>query len=486
MKKSFALFFFLFTLLELNAQTVSKPQSIKFLAPSLSTPIATNKAPLVDYKVKNLMAENPYNQRKALKAVGSKAYKISLERKYDTQFKMIDASYGIGNGNGRYGINGLFVKQNRSGKIDAVHVVEIKAGKKNTLSTNNGITQLSKDWILNSIDKSIQEKNSFKSRELLSKTRQQIEANNYRRFLLTVDYFDGKVNILSREVVGETLRETPGKGSTLKFAEPETVKSFSYLQKDYHALSSEDKYLRKILFKEFNKELKNRNFSDIEISRFMQRLKTDPTFNPSSSLLGEEAVTQITTNSLQKSIKNYKLETSILKCGFATLSIVFELKARKDYIEGKITKTDFIINSINNTVLFSSLFIKSLNAYINQIFVVLDFVKNCYDYGMGKISVADVIINCLANVSGLLVGGIVTNAALAAMYVGNMGQLLGSLVLTPIGGAIVGGLIFAVSYGITNVFVKRLGHAVNDRYESVKSREHFDIICNDIAVKYSL
>ena len=483
-KVIFIFLFFLLSLLELNAQGVSKPKSIKFLSPAFSTPINTNKQPLIDYSVKNALAENPYRERRTLKAVARKAYKYSIENKYDTKFKMIDASYGAG----RYGIDGLLINQNRSGKIEAVHVFEIKSGKKNTIGSNNGVKQLSKDWILKSIDKSMKEKKSFKSSNLLYKTRQQIEANNYRRFLLTINYYDGKLNILSREVIGETLSETPGKGSILKFADKtETVKSFSYLQKDYHALSLEDKYIRKILFKEFEKELRNnRYYSKIEISRFMQRLKTDPKFNPSSSVLGQDVVNQITTKSLSKAIKNYKLETSILKCGYATLSVFFELKAISDYVEGNISKVDLFIHSITNTMLFSSLFTNVFNAHMNYFFIGIDAVKNLYEYGMGKISVDDVIANITANVSGLFVGGLITNTALSAMYMGRMGQLLGTAVLSPIGGAIVGGLVFTLSYSITNAVVRWIVHGYFDRYEAIKSREHFEVICDDIAMKYSL
>lgn len=501
----------IFSLIELHSQAVVKPKSLKFQAYAVSLPRTLRTQSLsVNQNVPNYMEKKSSARGFALEPVAREVYKNT----FGSKFQYIDATYG----NGKHGIDGLLYSKDFRGNIRKVHVIEIKSGNA-SLNTKKNVPQLSKEWILNSIDKSLEEKignlsklqkeinkknisssilenkkteysKINKERHLLSKTRNRIDIGDYKRFLVTIDYKDGRLTVVQKEVLEETFKDIPVEKRTAKnsftWSKPKELANFSYLDKDLHKLNKYEIKVRKILFHEFEKALKKESYSESEIQSYMTRLRTDPHFNPSGKMLGEETVNQITAKSIKKTLRNYRLQGSVLKCGFATLAVIYESKSIHDYVEGKISKSDLVFYSAQNGFLISSLIFQKLNPFMNIFFVGIDIAKNLYDYSIGRISENDVYINFVANVSGLFVGGITTNAVLAAMSIGKMGSILSSFVISPIGGAIVGGFVFAISYGITNAIVKWTGRAIVNKYEAIKSREQFDLICTDLSVKYSL
>ena len=141
----FFLIIFLFSFFELNAQAVLSSKNVKYH--SMIQPLSLKKSPslAINPNIPNFL-ENTSSGRvfrgKALEPVAREVYKHN----FGVGYQYVDASYN----KGVNGLDGLLVKKN----LRKVHVVEIKSGNA-SLNAKSSSPQLSKEWILNGIDKSL-------------------------------------------------------------------------------------------------------------------------------------------------------------------------------------------------------------------------------------------------------------------------------------------------------------------------------------------
>lgn len=500
----FFLIIFLFSFFELNAQAVLSSKNVKYH--SMIQPLSLKKSPslAINPNIPNFL-ENTSSGRvfrgKALEPVAREVYKHN----FGVGYQYVDASYN----KGVNGLDGLLVKKN----LRKVHVVEIKSGNA-SLNAKSSSPQLSKEWILNGIDKSLAEKvknlkqlqNDMKSkkisptilkekraeytkinkeRHLLSKTRKMIENNIYKRYLVNVKYNDGRLTVEQVEVLEERYKDIPinkrNPENSYVYGNSEPLADFSYLDKDNSKLNSFQKKVKKTMFAEFENTLRKLNYSDTEIASFMTRLKTDKNFNPSNLNLSDDILNKIAIDSQNKVQKNMYIKHGI---GLSLLTVASEIGVVRDYANGNIGTVDFIINSGLNAIEITSNFVTKLNPYMTGIYIATDILKNVYNVGSSKISISTALINTSANIAGIVVGGLVAKAV--ALGVAKIGGTVGSFVGTPVGGLVVGGVVFGVTYGITSTVVKFTGNAIVNKYESIKSPERFNVVCNEIKVKYAI
>lgn len=500
----FFLIIFLFSFFELNAQAVLSSKNVKYH--SMIQPLSLKKSPslAINPNIPNFL-ENTSSGRvfrgKALEPVAREVYKHN----FGVGYQYVDASYN----KGVNGLDGLLVKKN----LRKVHVVEIKSGNA-SLNAKSSSPQLSKEWILNGIDKSLAEKvknlkqlqNDMKSkkisptilkekraeytkinkeRHLLSKTRKMIENNIYKRYLVNVKYNDGRLTVEQVEVLEERYKDIPinkrNPENSYVYGNSKTLADFSYLDKDNSKLTSFQKKVKKIMFSEFENTLRKLNYSDTEIASFMTRLKTDKNFNPSNMILSDDILNKIAVDSQNKVQKNMYIKHGI---GLSLLTVASEIGVVRDYANGNIGTVDFIINSGLNAIEITSNFVPKLNPYMTGIYIATDILKNVYNVGSSKISISTALINTSANIAGIVVGGLAAKAV--ALGAAKIGGTVGSFVGTPIGGIVVGGVVFGVTYGITSTVVKFTGNTIVNKYESIKSPERFNTVCNEIKVKYAI
>ena len=504
----FFLIIFLFSFFELNAQAVLSSKNVKYH--SMTQPLSLKKSPslAINPNIPNFLENSKSGQNlrgKTLEPVAREVYKHN----FGVGYQYVDASYH----KGVNGLDGLLIKKNLRGDITKVHVVEIKSGTA-SLKVNQNMPQLSKDWILSGIDKSLAEKvknlkqlqydmkskkisptilkekrteysKINKERHLLSRTRKMVENNIYKRYLVNVKYNDGRLTVEQVEVLEERYKDIPinkrNPENSYVYGNSEPLVDFSYLDKDNSKLISFQKKVKKIMFSEFENTLRKLNYSDTEIASFMTRLRTDKNFNPSNLNLSDNILNKIAINSQNKVQKNMYIKHGL---GLSLLTIVSEVGVVQDYANGNIGTVDFMINSGLNAIEITSNFVTKLNPYMTGIYIATDILKNVYNVGSSKISISTALINTSANIAGIVVGGLAAKAV--ALGAAKIGGTVGSFVGTPIGGIVVGGVVFGVTYGITSTVVKFTGNTIVNKYESIKSPERFNAVCNEIKVKYAI
>lgn len=502
----------------LNSQVLQQSSAIKFQTMRMPLPFKKNPMLTQSY-IKNIPnfleadASGRYLRGKALEPIAKEIYKDN----FGASFNYVDASYN----KGINGIDGLLVKRDIRGNIRKVHIIEIKSGKA-YLHANSKIPQLSKEWILNSIDKSLKEKTEalkklhriikkekfFSSlisknkkefsrlnaeRRLLKKTRFMVENDLFRRFQVSIRYNNGKITVEQWEILKETFRDIPinkrNSDNIFKYAKypkgENILTDFSYLDKDHSELSLFEISIKIKMFNAFERVLYSKGYSKQEIKSFMHRLRTDASFNPLKEI-GDDCIESDTIKTIEKAVKNYKMQMKIMKVGFAVLPIIFEGKAVYDFLNGNIGKADLVFHSLTNGVSFSSVFIKQLNPSLAAIFIVIDIIKNIYNVKTGKISTTDAVINSVSNLSGVLIGGVAAKATFTALTASKFTGTIGSFVSSPVGAVIISGVTFVVTYGVTYFVFNWIGYKIVDKYEAFKSPERFNLIYKDIKVKYGL
>lgn len=497
---------------EANAQPVPKPSNFRFSATQVPLSIRKFQTITTNPSIPNLLEKqgNKSARGLALEPVAREIYKNT----FGSRFKYIDASYN----NGANGIDGLLVKKNSRGTVTDVHIIEIKSGKA-SLKVNNRMPQLSKKWILNSVDKSISEKTSRlvelknemntsnipkkllletkaeysrinTERRLLKKTRVLVENNVFKRYQVSITYNDGRLKVEQWEVLDEKYKNIRIKKRTpdnvFEWSERKVLADFSYLDKDSSKLSMFEKKVKNLMFENFEKTLRDKGYSDADIQSFMKRLRNDPKFNPSKNGIAESEMETITNKSIHKVSASYNIQKVVLQSAYIAIALISEGKTIYEYLDGKIGKSDLIFNSLSNTALIAANFVKFLNPYMTLIFIGLDVTKNIYNIKKGKISRTDAMINIVANVSGLVVGSMTSVAVVTALNASAIGAGIGSFIATPIGGAIIGASVFAITYGLVSSVVNFTGHKIVNKYESIKSPNRFNLYCNEIKYTYSL
>lgn len=117
----------------------------------------------------------------------------------------------IEGGIGTAGIDGLFIKKNRSGEIIDVMVVESKYNKGTLMQRKNGI-QMSKPWILGNLDKLAKH---YPSSTDYSRLKQFVENDAYRSRLWKMNVVDDEIRISTKKIhsrdAGAVIKELLGR-----------------------------------------------------------------------------------------------------------------------------------------------------------------------------------------------------------------------------------------------------------------------------------
>lgn len=507
-KRFFVCMVIIFSLIDLNAQVTINTNVPKFQ--TAAVPLSLRKSPIIkiDPTFPNVL-ENSASGRsmrgKILEPIAKEIYKSN----FGSKFQYVDATYHSGSN----GIDGLLIKKNWRGSITKVHIVEVKSGNA-SLHVNSKLPQLSKEWILDRIDKSIAEKTkilkklqkSMKKKDLpstvlkenrkgfsrinrerrnLKKTRINVVNDNFERFLVDIQYKNGCLTVEQTEILGENPnyknipRNKRKPNDIFKWGETKTLAKFSFLDIDDYKLNSFQRQVKNTMFKEFEQTLRKYGYTEAEVQSYMYKLRTDGNFNPSKNGFGDESFKQIAEKSIDKVNKSYVRQQNVIKGGIITLAVISEGKALYDWRMGSISTADFVFNTTLNMASVVPAFIEKLNPYMmTAIFICIDVVKNAYNIKTGKIKREDGIINVAANISGLGAGV----AASIALGSAKIGGAIGTFIGTPIGGVIIGGAFVAVTIAI----VKWTGHTIVNYFEAIKEPKRFNLMLIDIRKKYDL
>ena len=494
----FVLFIVLFSdKLTAQVQTARFFSSYKYYTPAVTlSPVYKSKtiAP-VNYLESNI--GGGYGKRgKALEPIASSIYKISIAR----NFIEVDATYRTVNG-----LDGLFVKTNSRGHVTKVHIIEIKSADAR-IEFFKDFPQCSKKWNLMVMDKSLAEYDRYidfrtkegnfnevkkleAGKELLRQSRVAVERGEYDFYHVNITYTDGHLKVSQWKILSEEYEKinrnewTPD--NVFKYGDEKILADFSYLDKDFKNLSNFEKQMRQTMFENFEAQLKTMGKSPEEIASFMKELRTNENFNPSKAI-EQKIVEEETINAMEKIQKKFVRQNNILKGGFAAIAIFMEVKSIYKFINGRISTSELIFDSVSNTTMLAATFIPKFSPFMTVIFGAIDVAKNLYSYSKGSITTSEAIINITANISGLLTGTIATTALMSALSAAEIGGTVGSFITTPIGGTIIGGLMFTVTYGLTFVIVKAVGTKIVNVFESYKAPERFNQICFTISEKYQL
>lgn len=330
-------------------------------------------------KDSNLLEATKAGQRTRGLAFEAVARDIYKEFSGGKSLEWVDATYN----NGNNGIDGLALKYNKRGIVTDVHVIEVKSGNAHLGQTNYGM-QLSKKWILHSLDQSIAQKTrkAAKLKNLidmlggdldkkaktskrattigeklrkwadaireklrkqyeeqakalnenikdLKKAKRFVESGRYKRYVVRVSYKDGRLVITQRKAS----EDADGK---IKLGYAKKIVDFSYLEKDIATLKPGQLKWRNAMLKKLEAYLKESgSFTKKEVENFMKLLTTEG----NSKAVEEAIVTRITT---------LKYLTIGVGAGFVLLSAGNEIKTIYDYVHGKINRTDLVFNSIMN------------------------------------------------------------------------------------------------------------------------------------------
>lgn len=481
----FAILLFIFSTKILTAQALKQNFVIKFKCSFLPYTAQIRMPALSKITVENYFetsAGGKSYRGKMLEPIAREIYKNNFAR----NFKSLDATYN----NGTNGLDGLFVKFDSRKNIRKVHVVEIKSGNAQLNKFNK---QMSKKWINSGINKSILEKeknlvklrnkisaernpikrmtlkNEFKNlnneRKYLNKAKTNIQYGNYERYLVRIDYLDGKIKVIQQKILKET------KFNDVITGTPKILSEFSYLDKDALKLNSFQRQIKETIFNEFDEGLKKLGKTPEQRAAFMYELKTNPNFT-STKEFSQVELSKAAKNKIKKIQNNFNIRSQIrfIKSGILLLSVASEAKSIFDFVQNKITISDFAFASVSNMIATTSLFIEQLNPYLVPIMLTLDLTKNLWNWSRGNVNTSQAIINISSSVAGTaaFMGG----AAIGATIGGSIGGGIGGFVGGVIGGSIAAGVAF--------ISVNFIGQKIINYYEILRESKAFDLFCDDL------
>lgn len=177
---------------------------------------------------------------------------------------------------GRQGIDGLFVKMDKSGVIEDVLFVESKHNTSN-LGTNLvcGIRQMSQDWLKCKIDDLI--RNSSKDGTSQEQTRQyeqirkHVDTNNYRGRLWRADLHEGKLSI--------DIQDVKSTGTDLHTERLSGGNRYKIQNDDIDLKNPKNPFQEKIAnnyFRNLDETLKNQGVPDSNRQKLMQEFRSHP------------------------------------------------------------------------------------------------------------------------------------------------------------------------------------------------------------------
>lgn len=400
----------------------------------------------------------------------------------------IDATY---NG-GKNGIDGLLLKVNSRGVVTEVQVYEFKTNNAKLGKRKAGY-QMSKKWILNSINKNLKyrEKRLFnlekdikkakakgnssevqnlkneydklwKERKQLERARKMIIGGAYKRYLMRLKYGNGRLSLIQEEIIGEE------KNGKVKKGPEKVITDFSLLRKDMENLNGMQRDLRKNFFKAIEKQLKDGGYTENQISEYIRKIEEDASFNAL-----DEKVQKAAQEAFEKQVKNYRIKTYAIKGTFAIMAVVSEVSTIYKYCTGVISRSELIFNTTSNIVMAGSLFIDGLTPYLTPLFICIDAVKNIYGVVNGQLSKIGATINIASNIAGLIAATAVAN-------------LVGLLDVEPITGTILRIGAFGITYGFVSWASRKFGWFIVSKYDAYKEPERFAKLYGDIRKAYAL
>lgn len=468
-KLFFTIFFVPFFAGFLTAQPVLKSSAPKFqtfLLPRLQRTAPT----LSGITVENYLETSAGRSFRgnALESVAREVYKKDFSR----NFTSLDATYH----GGKNGLDGLFVKFNRRGVAQKIHVVEIKSGNAGLSVNKMNAPQMSKKWILQDIDKAISEKTNNPLEKIkLEKARQAIKSGNYERYVDYVDYSNGRLKISQYKITGEYDWRKISQAKRMeenvfkydRYDGGKTLANFSYLDKDSARLNPFERKIREKMFKEFDKALEKMGKTSTERKAWLKRLRTDPNFSGIKDF--EQVAESVPSKKVREEIEKanrIKIQTRAIQGVILVLSAISEGRSIYNFVQGKISTSDLVFDSALNAVTVSSVFIKQLNPFMTPIFLAVEGVKNAVKWRQGNITTSQAIINVASAV-----------AELGAFIVGaKIGGAIGTAIAPGPGTVIGGGVGGAAAVIAVNFF----GQKIVNYYETLKEPVLFNVLCDDL------
>lgn len=412
----------------------------------------------------------------------------------------IDATYN----NGYNGIDGLLVKR-KHGVITSVNVYEFKTNGAKLNVNEASAPQMSKKWILTSIDKKMASlekrlktinndiikakskgklnqvkslKNDFQKinaeKRNIRATRKFIQDGNYQRYIARLTYKNGRIDVTIQKILGEkNWRKIPRwertQENTFYLGKEKSMKGFlfSLFDKDDKKLTINQRFYKRQFFKQVKIQLKSEKRTQPEIAQYINDMKSGKI----TDIQGKSKIEMVSRKDNKRA--NFQMQT--LKYGFVALAVLQEAVAGKKLIYGEITTSDFVFETVLNVVSISGVFINSMASFLTPLFIAVDAAKNIYDFTDGKIILQDAVINIASNVVSLLV------ATKVSFAVGTF-----SSILPPLGGLVVGFVTFAVTYFVVYTGSRFLGKFIVNKYDSLREPEYFKAYCNAVRIKYAI
>jgi len=120
--------------------------------------------------------------------------------------------------NGRQGIDNLLVSLDKNGNVKDVLIVEAKVNSSELRDTTTKGFQMSKEWILKSIEERLRKENDPQMKKILMQVKEKVERNQYRARLVKLISQDGKTFrlIISQIPAGISSSELKSMGKNLK------------------------------------------------------------------------------------------------------------------------------------------------------------------------------------------------------------------------------------------------------------------------------
>ena len=184
------------------------------------------------------------------------------------------------------------------------------------------------------------------------------------------------------------------------------------------------------------------------------------------------------------------LPPQALHGAFAAIAIWNEFNAIKSFCNGEMTRTDLALVSLTNLAEISATMFVSATPYIVMAFTVIESSRDILQLVRKGVNSPEEVIEAIAHIGGIAAGtwaaATTISALTSATAASEMRGGLSSFVASPVGGAIIGGLTFAVVYSITSAFIRVTGQAIVNKYDCYSDPERFDRICDEISGKLHL
>lgn len=448
------------------------------------------------YTVQNNFVQNFLSSPKWRKARGLILEPVALDA-YKTfvnnNIEWVDATYN----NGKYGIDGLGIIRDSQGQITDVQVIEIKSGNA-ILNAQGKYPQFSHKWVMDRLERSVHDK----SNRLLSASAEEqkilrseiatleeitksVNEEKYSRFLLSIYDENGELKVGINKILKDTYHDIPQESRTAVNSyygtEYKEIISIDLSDKNKKRLSANERKIRDKFLEVNEDKITEITKNKKQTRKIMENIKKKHDPNNNNALSN-------TNNRKKETIK-----ANAIKFSVGALIAFSEIKTFCDFIDGKITTSDFAFYTTSNALNFSALFttkmstplinngptlLKSFSTPIVLLTLSLDVFKNIYSAHRGHITKTIATINTISTVSAFTISTLASSLALKCMG-------LSATTLNPVGFIVTGGTA-VVSYIVADFLVKKAGYAIVNAYEEFKNPHRFNEICTNIRRIYAI